>query len=468
MNGDNDSYASMENIKTGNITYGSDFGFASADPSPEICFGSSFSASPSFLGKIAVDSIQLLDNETSRIADNCGYYSTNDEFSSNDEIAIKYESCLPFKAGVFPVTEMDVLCETKNLSVLLQYDGNYVVHEKACSSLRGTITSRLEQDQNLKKSISQFCSGKDQDGHVWLKTMHEHRALSLTDTCQALFSNLTVTTVYCLKTLGCSLCDIPVGMTIYRYGSSDIFDREFTVIVDGNNSMTLNGTTSRVERAYKNGWQMSSSIHDQVAYAINIVVPFGRADWKFNYKNETVTLSSCPNNEFCCNIGQCLTEENARCDGLVQCDDGSDESQCNVIEKASGYMPKQPPLTKKFFQKGVKKVFTILYQLAVHYVSPIYSNSGLITIDLDLALTWTDPRLSYWNLHGRHSVLNSDQLWIPDIIFSAGADASQSIKPIFIKDNFYLDSLMNMEPVQQLKDPYMGNHVKSLDFLRIN
>ncbi|XP_069192750.1 uncharacterized protein [Procambarus clarkii] len=125
--------------------------------------------------------------------------------------------------------------------------------------------------------------------------------------------------------------------------------------------------------------------------------PFGRLPWKLmesvcGQENGTrvLTLSPCTSEEFTCTDGTCIPFL-LRCDLKFDCDDKTDETQCNIINFPSDYRSKLPP------RPASDESLAISVNVSMDTVT-VDTTTMLLTISYNLAMTWLDNRLTYNNL----------------------------------------------------------------------
>ena len=147
-------------------------------------------------------------------------------------------------------------------------------------------------------------------------------------------------------------------------------------------------------------------------------LPLGKRKWTidrglFGKTEELVlTFSSCNKSEFTCSDGSC-TAMSSRCDFLIDCTDGNDEEQCDVIKLPEQYNNKIPP---RMNDSHDIKMEVIILSLDIE------TSSMELSLDLDLKLIWTDERLEFHNLKPE-DVFNALDLnemrsiWYPEISF---------------------------------------------------
>jgi hypothetical protein len=148
-------------------------------------------------------------------------------------------------------------------------------------------------------------------------------------------------------------------------------------------------------------------------------VLLGRSTWKIQNDRGcssgedfrvNVSLNACLRNQFNCDNGHCVELE-ARCDGRVSCQDGSDETGCHVVLLTPSYNRNvAPPNT------------TVNVSVHVDDVLDIEVTGGRVRLLVQLVLSWVDPRLMYVNLKDK-AALNSlsheeyEAIWRPRLIY---------------------------------------------------
>ena len=123
-----------------------------------------------------------------------------------------------------------------------------------------------------------------------------------------------------------------------------------------------------------------------------------------------VSLSSCDAQQFACNDGHCVDLE-TRCDGLVTCQDGSDEVGCWIVYQTARYNRNiAPPNT------------TVHVTVHVRDVLDIDVRSGRVRILAQIMVDWLDTRLTFVNL--KPNAVNSlsqeeyEAVWRPVLIYT--------------------------------------------------
>ena len=146
----------------------------------------------------------------------------------------------------------------------------------------------------------------------------------------------------------------------------------------------------------------------------------GTKHWKvqddLSCNRETVSevllsFTRCDSLSFACNDGICINLED-RCNGKIECGDGSDEIDCKIVHINSTY--------NKLLSPSLNKSVEILVQVKVKDIIKIDENSNEFRVKFRISLKWNDYRLTFYNLkkkekENRLSVEGSNSIWKPEI-----------------------------------------------------
>jgi hypothetical protein len=184
--------------------------------------------------------------------------------------------------------------------------------------------------------------------------------------------------------------------------------------------MGLTGTIIRYESSQKS-WVAHVLASDAWAISEGALsgLAVGSASWLLyenrhctvrSVENRTLSLTSCGPSEFNCNNGDCIGLE-ARCNGVQDCEDGSDETDCSVLVNLHDYnqamSPAQPQLTATVDLLNILK---------------LDESNSKIRLKLRISLEWFDDRLHFDNLRTNRvqNSLTADEMasiWHPQLIF---------------------------------------------------
>ena len=173
-------------------------------------------------------------------------------------------------------------------------------------------------------------------------------------------------------------------------------------------------------------WKISNKMYRDktLTMKVNDRLPVGRSRWEIanNECNEGVTdiqvlqISACHANQFTCDEGTCVPLV-SRCDTIEDCDDLSDERNCNLVYLDENKYRKERPPTQKEKEKVPVNV-----TLNIRSVLDINEVDMVMKLLFDLELSWFDNRLQFYNLK-RDDNLNTlthyDQhiVWTPTVLF---------------------------------------------------
>ncbi|KAF2353944.1 C-type lectin-like, partial [Trinorchestia longiramus] len=153
--------------------------------------------------------------------------------------------------------------------------------------------------------------------------------------------------------------------------------------------------------------------------------PIGMKPWTIvskicNHHEEStvfLSISACSRKEFACKNAECIPREQL-CNGVSDCTDLSDESNCLILGVPGGYKKIRPP-EKKFGNWGPIVVSTHLNVL--HFIE-VNDMRNMVNIELEMELRWRDRRLLFYNLGDKlddNKLTDEDleSIWTPSLVF---------------------------------------------------
>jgi hypothetical protein len=112
-----------------------------------------------------------------------------------------------------------------------------------------------------------------------------------------------------------------------------------------------------------------------------------------------------------------------RCNGNLDCEDKSDEVNCNSIAFDSSYLKDVPaPPLKEQLEHGDKKLqLNISISITIESLLELNEVDLTLKIHMHLNVIWIDPRLDYIDLKeniGLNTITmeQKDQLWMPSLL----------------------------------------------------
>ena len=340
---------------------------------------------------------------------------------------------------------------------------NEVIHN-LCNLLRGRMLTENESEKytNLLTEIYNKIDSKKNENvtnaEFWIlgKVRNIEKVTGVSSWCptKKLFKSET-NFLPCVFGLTTGICMAPKFTTFYLYGPLKMFDRIYSLTYTEEGHLTLLGETSYIVKVKDRKWKISTFDHREKAFLVS-EIPMGRKEWAFEDKTFLMTLTSCQRTEFACSTnGQCFPQS-ARCNNIAECDDSSDEENCDILIKKKGYLKSAPPPPAKnesYLRMGVS--------IGIYEMADISSNDGIIIMDMVIVFMWRDLMLGFKNPLSIHT-LNCEDIWKPKIGMSNDRKIGFKIEvdtyttECRVLKNAHLE---NNTRIQKLfTDPYMGNY----------
>ena len=156
---------------------------------------------------------------------------------------------------------------------------------------------------------------------------------------------------------------------------------------------------------------------------------------------------ACTFDEYTCLDGTCVHMDDV-CDGISDCNDKSDELNCQSIRFHATYSNNLPPLSLEAKRK--KEKLPVHIEMNIFSVLELNEINSWMKLQLELHVKWIDPRLMFANLKlgETRNILSSEQkekLWVPSLIFENNKEkmkavfGSDSIGDIILTENASFD-----------------------------
>lgn len=173
--------------------------------------------------------------------------------------------------------------------------------------------------------------------------------------------------------------------------------------------------------------------------------PVGRHDWTADVdvcerppgSSLTLSISSCSNDQYMCNSGQCISLAK-RCNLYHDCHDKTDELDCLKVEVGDEYQKELPPTAPGNTILELKPKFKLIRIANVEDINMV------VTLEFKITFTWKDDRVSLKHLHTQKggSILTGaemQKLWTPKYQFTNLARGEKSL----LEENLFIDSANN-------------------------
>ena len=152
-------------------------------------------------------------------------------------------------------------------------------------------------------------------------------------------------------------------------------------------------------------------------------IEFIEKKYIFNFTFHSFLLHStavCSSHDFTCRDGTCVKLDYV-CDGMMDCNDKSDELACQLVKFDPSYMRNLPPTPYKAKSKEEKTPIWI--EMNVLSVLELNEINSMMKLQLELQANWIDTRLEFKHLKSGQYVnrLSSEEkkkLWLPPLRFA--------------------------------------------------
>ena len=358
-------------------------------------------------------------------------------------------SYLYFVEGL-PGINIDSMCYDEYAFINLDIISAYHNIKSHCQKLNGTVITKGDLVNYMKEIDIVSASSKNRDGVItWIESNKESED-DFVSWCTVLLNDGSTNIRPCAQTLQSNICKVKTAMNVNLFGNIQIYDRHYTFVTNINGTFYLKGVESSLIRKIGDSWQLQSNMHDESCFLENATLPFVRQLWTCDGNDLFLTFSYCLPKEFACSSGSCLPLS-TRCNGVVDCDDESDEENCLFFDKDAGYdsIYSPPPLP------GHEKL-TFLYFMHIFSIADISTSNFYAEVDLQIEIKWHDLRLTIWNPWSSQRI-DCEEIWSPKIVATDSHEQGHWVPlPETFIDSCSLDIPDPSSKVQSTVDSYMG------------
>ena len=250
-----------------------------------------------------------------------------------------------------------------------------------------------------KANFSNMCSWMNKDGTWKADTKESCNRMRLCTICEFPTNPVFSIKGLCYKDTGLQWNYYPVVNDSYQIHSYEGYKRHQSISL------------------HKNEWK--SEYNGDSFIIRNVDNPVGRMEWEWFEKSCTkekqkrnLTFSHCEfSSNFTCDSGHCVPIRK-RCDGVMDCTDGSDEDACINIDVPRGYDKLKPP------KSNTTDDFHVRTRITIININQIDLEKMMLDSSLKVTMEWTDSRLMFKNLPhtGQAKRIRpaiSNKLWLP-------------------------------------------------------
>ena len=309
--------------------------------------------------------------------------------------------------------KIDNICFVPSTSVVIKPAGSFIDVETYCDGIGGFMMTT----DDINPEILALANGKNDscvsrnNAVTWITSSSKTRDRQLNE-CEGIDSNGNILALSCVVRLSCSICLIHVSrFTLYGH-SGDFFDHVYYMRVRDNGEIWWIGVEGSKITRQEDDWVLSSDLHEFKWFLSNAVIPVGRHVWRTEtdtgIQDTPLAFSKCMTSEFACDDGSCL-DDLFRCDDTIQCNDRSDEKDCNVLQKPKNYNVLYVPPPRP----GETIPLNLEYHVVVYNLESITTEEGEARMNLEITMSWHDPRISFNNLKPGKNYFSCNEIWTP-------------------------------------------------------
>ncbi|XP_071543632.1 uncharacterized protein [Panulirus ornatus] len=345
-----------------------------------------------------------------------------------------------------------------------------------CSTLNGDIATPNNVHENVALSLvgsrlADKCTEYDKDNSMWIgvywdpenqqwqdqktrtKAVYKNFELEVIPSSESIlcagasmteFSGDTHKGNWGIDTCGRELCtacqfEYPEPMKMRGLCDESLFDREYYIYDTVNQRPVFNGNRwSKMVWSVKNYttqqtyyWLLyligDPSIQARMVTPSVLMYPIGVHEFeisgdKCTGKRHRLKLTSCRQNMFTCGDGMCI-DLSKRCNLELDCDDHTDELNCETLVKPPGYEKRLPPPKVNSSTPAIVNI-----TCDIRLIRKLDLLDSQLIMDVVFKRSWYDSRLRYKNLHADNNLNQIDDLmnraWYPDVTI-LGTDNSQ-------------------------------------------